>query len=121
VLFRSGDEQLIDPFGGVSDFQNNVLRCVGNAQANILFSPERLVRAARFCQVFQLNLDDDLQACFSDTACLHMLTQVNPDVLLSQLLKWQRDCSPSNIFQFLRNFPDFGFALLQVVGFKWSV
>lgn len=48
------DGSLIDPFGGQSDLNNRILRCVGNPTERFCEDPLRMVRGARFAA--QLNL-----------------------------------------------------------------
>ena len=42
------DDKLIDNYGGISDLENNILRCVGNADERIKEDSLRIMRAFRF-------------------------------------------------------------------------
>ena len=50
---------LEDLFGGASDLENNVLRCVGNAKERFGEDALRIVRALRFCSVYGFEPDGE--------------------------------------------------------------
>lgn len=52
---------LIDPFNGVADCKNHVLRCVGDPQERFTEDPRRITRAIRFIVKCRLQPDEELQ------------------------------------------------------------
>ncbi|MDO4593758.1 MAG: HD domain-containing protein [Tissierellia bacterium] len=53
-------KELIDPFGGLSDINDKVIRAVGDANERIKEDYLRALRAIRFAAVLDFSLDEDL-------------------------------------------------------------
>ena len=56
---------LIDPFGGLEDLNNKVLRCVGDAKERINEDKLRALRAVRFSNKYNFNIDRELNDALS--------------------------------------------------------
>ncbi|WP_219836565.1 CCA tRNA nucleotidyltransferase [Paenibacillus sp. R14(2021)] len=50
------DGTLVDPFGGLQDLRNGILRCVGDPDARLQEDALRLVRAIRFAAAYDLRI-----------------------------------------------------------------
>lgn len=53
---------LVDPFGGKSDIDNKIIRCVGDPLMRFLEDALRIMRALRFASTLQYNIDDGTHA-----------------------------------------------------------
>lgn len=52
-------EGLIDPFGGINDINNKIIRCVGNAKERFEEDALRILRAIRFASQLNFEIDND--------------------------------------------------------------
>jgi len=52
---------LIDLFGGITDLENKMIRCVGNADERISEDYLRMLRAYRFAAALGFEIDDDIK------------------------------------------------------------
>ena len=66
------DEQLklIDYCGGQEDLKNKLLRMVGNPSIRLKEDPLRILRAIRFCLMFNLKLEPELQSAMEESFVL---------------------------------------------------
>lgn len=60
IAVRVSDGEIVDPFGGVKDITNYVIRCVGSAQKRLSEDPLRILRALRFSVTKPMSMDDEL-------------------------------------------------------------
>lgn len=63
AMAMSIDGEIIDPFGGVADLQNGVLRCVGDAHQRFGEDALRMWRACRFASKFGMDFDESSFDC----------------------------------------------------------
>lgn len=77
--------KLIDPFGGLEDLKNNILRAVANPPDRIAEDPLRIMRMFRFGQAAGRVVDDDTLAAASELA--HMLEKVSVERIRVELEK----------------------------------
>ena len=54
----SDKESLVDPYGGVEDIQNKIIRAVGEPKERFLEDPLRMLRAVRFACRFGFEIDE---------------------------------------------------------------
>lgn len=54
-----GPDGLVDPFGGVNDLQDGVIRCVGNPDDRFAEDALRILRAMRFASTYGFHIADD--------------------------------------------------------------
>lgn len=82
------DGELVDPFGGRQDLQNNLLRFVGNPTDRIAEDGLRVMRALRFCVTKGFTLE---QETFSAVVCsefaAEMLMKVSIERIWEELEK----------------------------------
>ncbi len=57
MAYAFNEQRLIDPFEGLNDLQNNLLRCVGDAHTRFIEDPLRLLRMLRFGPAQGLEID----------------------------------------------------------------
>ena len=93
---RLPEVDLVDPFGGLSDLRDKVLRTPGKAEDSFNDDPLRILRAARF--VAQLGLRPTPEVRAAMTKLAHRLEIVSAErisVELTKLLRADRPGSPS--------------------------
>lgn len=59
AIAKATDGSLIDPFGGQSDIQNKIIRCVGDPHERFKEDPLRIVRAMRFFVTKGFNIETE--------------------------------------------------------------
>lgn len=59
---------LVDPFGGQTDLQQRVLRCVGNAEMRFNEDALRILRALRFTACYGFAIEENTAAALENTA-----------------------------------------------------
>lgn len=59
AMARESEDYLIDPFGGLTDLTEKVIRCVGDPLDRFTEDPLRVLRALRFAVVLGFNIDHD--------------------------------------------------------------
>lgn len=65
--------EIIDPFGGMEDINQGILRCVGNARDRFLEDGLRLARAIRFHITKKFELDSDIEICLHEPFFIDLL------------------------------------------------
>ena len=86
------DQQLVDPFGGLTDLAASVLRTPGTPQDSFTDDPLRMMRAARFAAQLGFAVDDGVQAAMTDMA--QRLTIVSVERVRVELEKLLLSPSP---------------------------
>lgn len=76
---------LIDPFGGQTDIQHKLLRCVGDPEKRFHEDALRIMRAIRFCAVLGFDTEPDTKAAIFD--CRELLTSIAAERISSELEK----------------------------------
>ena len=86
-----------DPFEGLKDLGEGIVRAVGDPSRRFLEDGLRTMRAVRFCATRQLVLDPDTQAAIG--GALHVLDKVSRERVLVELEKLLRAEQPSRGLQ----------------------
>ena len=78
---------LVDPFGGMTDLQNGVIRCVGNARTRLQEDALRILRALRFaaCLGFSIEMQT-AQAIYAERLLLQQIAKPRIYTELTKLL-----------------------------------
>jgi len=92
-------EELIDPFGGATDLENQILRAVGNPVDRFNEDGLRLMRAARFCATHNLIVAWETSRAM-DTCCKNIL-RVSKERVRDEILKSLSADRPSTAFSLL--------------------
>jgi len=79
------EQGLQDPFGGVEDVRNGILRAVENPDARLTEDPLRVLRAVRFASAFGLEMDARTQEAVLRHAPL--LAQVSVERVAAEFVK----------------------------------
>jgi tRNA nucleotidyltransferase/poly(A) polymerase len=78
---------LVDPFDGMRDLQNMVLRAVGRAEDRLREDPLRAMRAIRFAVTKRFQLHADIDAALDSTWLPPLLASVSVERRREELLK----------------------------------
>lgn len=102
--------EIIDPFGGVEDLKNGILRAVGDPMERFSEDGLRVLRAARFCAVLQYELDEHTEKAIP--ANLNTFAKVARERVLAEWVKAiEKAEEPSVAFHIMRST-----GMLEVVG-----
>lgn len=77
----------IDPYGGIDDIKNRIIRCVGNSYDRFDEDALRILRAVRFAITKYMAIHEDIWACFMDEKLLMKLEKVSDDRVREELYK----------------------------------
>jgi tRNA nucleotidyltransferase (CCA-adding enzyme) len=98
----AGRGRVMDPFGGVRDIEEGVLRTVGNPRERFGEDALRLVRAARFAGRFDLAVDPATEAAVRELA--PSVADVSAERIRDELLRMLDDERPSRSILLLERF-----------------
>lgn len=90
---------LLDPFNGVADSENKVLRILHNY--SFLEDPSRLIRATRFAARFHWPLEERTQARYDAAREGNYIEYINKDAIGYELEQVAREEDPINILRAL--------------------
>ncbi len=105
---------LLDPFNGVADAENKVLRILHNYA--FLEDPSRLIRATRFAARFHWPLEERTQARYDAAKEGNYIEYINKDAVGYELEQVAREDDPINILRALEKE-----GWLKVLHPHWSV
>ena len=91
-------EQIIDPFGGVDDIKNGIIRATSLAFRD---DPLRVYRAARFAAKYNFKIEDDTLKLMEKMK--DELSSISAERVFEEFRKSLSYSYPSNFFQVLRN------------------
>lgn len=97
--------ELIDPFGGVNDIKENLIRCVGNAKDRFSEDSLRMLRAIRFAITKNFRLDYMIVGMLNDEEMCAKLQNVSPERIREELNK----CFDKSTYQTLAYLHKFEF------------
>jgi tRNA nucleotidyltransferase (CCA-adding enzyme) len=90
--------EIIDPFGGIEDIKNKVLRCT--TEQNFIDDPLRIIRGIRFSCRYGFTIEESTLKLMKENA--HRLKDITPERILLELKKTYEQCEkPSNFFRIL--------------------
>lgn len=75
----------IDPFGGISDLQNRLIRTVGNAEKRFSEDSLRILRCVRFSSQLGFTIDISTRKAAEDLS--HLLSSISKERIASELSK----------------------------------
>jgi putative nucleotidyltransferase with HDIG domain len=76
-----------DPYTGVTDIYNRVIRCTGSAKKRFLEDGLRILRAVRFMAQLGFTLDRRIREAFEDTVIINALDKISPERIRDELDK----------------------------------
>ncbi len=100
IAFDPNTDTLIDPWGGLRDLEQRVLRAVGVAQERFTEDGLRVLRAARFVATLEFALAPETQAAITPT--LESFRKVSRERVRDEWLKTMKAKTPSRAFDVMR-------------------
>ena len=94
------DGQLVDPFGGLTDMRDRVLRAVGDPSERFQEDGLRILRGARFVASLDFELEPRTEAAFR--GALDTFRKVSPERVREEWLKAMKAEVPSRAFEVMR-------------------
>ncbi len=94
------DGQLVDPFGGLADMRDKVLRAVGDPSERFQEDGLRILRGARFVATLDFELDPGTEAAFR--GALDTFRKVSPERVREEWMKAMKAETPSRAFEVMR-------------------
>ena len=94
------DGQLVDPFGGLTDMQDKVLRAVGEPSERFQEDGLRILRGARFVATLDFELEPGTEAAFR--GALDTFRKVSPERVREEWMKTMKAETPSRAFEVMR-------------------
>lgn len=94
------DGQLVDPFGGLTDMQDKVLRAVGEPSERFQEDGLRILRGARFVATLDFELEPGTEAAFR--GALDTFRKVSPERVREEWMKAMKAEAPSRAFEVMR-------------------
>ncbi len=79
------DEGYFDPFDGIEDIKNRVIRCVGNPTTRFEEDALRILRALRFASTLSFKLDTETEAAVFK--CKNLLLKVSQERIFQEIVK----------------------------------
>lgn len=87
AIARDEAGNYIDPFGGMEDIKDKVLKCVGYARNRFSEDYLRLLRAIRFCVTKNFTLDEEIKDCLEDSTMRSKIKKVSVERVREELYK----------------------------------
>lgn len=100
IAYDPVDTQVVDPFGGLGDMRNEVLRAVGKPSERFQEDGLRILRGARFVATLGFELDEATEGAFR--GALDTFRKVSPERVREEWLKTMKAASPSRAFEVMR-------------------
>ncbi len=100
IAYDPVDGQVVDPFDGLTDMRNRVLRAVGNPTARFREDGLRILRGARFVATLEFELEEETEAAFG--SALDTFRKVSPERVREEWLKAMKASTPSRAFEVMR-------------------
>lgn len=88
-------EGFIDPFLGINDIKNSIIRSVGKAKERFLEDPLRMLRAIRFSSTLKFEIDENIINTIKDNC--NLINQVSPERIRNELSKILCSDNPFNM------------------------
>lgn len=87
AMVYNDEEGLIDPFGGLYDIQNKVIRCVGSPADRFNEDALRILRALRFACQLEFCIDASIGWCIGHTNIKENLKNISVERINSEFCK----------------------------------
>ncbi len=111
-----GEENFIDPYGGLDDLKDGLLRVVGDPWETLAEDPLRILRVARFQSRLGFDIDDDLHCASYDRA--ERILDISRERWLQEMTKILRGAYLHKAMEFLFDVRVLGMILPEVAVMK---
>ena len=100
-------EGIVDPFSGVKDIENKVIRCVGDAGKRFDEDALRILRAIRFASVLGFSIDEKTAEMIHEKK--HLLKNISVERVRVEI---EKTLMGENVFELLTEFEDVFFTVI---------
>lgn len=90
AIAKDAEGNLIDPFNGVGDIEDRIIRAVGDPVQRLMEDALRAVRALRFAVTKRFNIDSDLHDALGSTDVAIALERISDERIQVELSKMFR-------------------------------
>jgi tRNA nucleotidyltransferase (CCA-adding enzyme) len=87
AIAKTIDGQYIDPYNGIQDLQNKVLKCVGNVKDKFKEDGLRALRAIRFTLTLNFEMDQHIQDAIRSDWLVPILEKISAERKKEELMK----------------------------------
>lgn len=103
IGFDVKNKELLDPFNGINDLKNKILKAVN--ENTFIEDPLRVLRAAQFCARFNLEIDENLLSTCRNMVSENLLDELPKERIFEEIKKiFLKSNKPSIGFEFLKKF-----------------
>lgn len=85
AIYQDINGNIYDPYNGLIDVRNQVIRCIGNIDNKLREDPLRILRCIRFSTVLDFSIEDNLLEYISKNASL--ISSISKERILDELNK----------------------------------
>jgi poly(A) polymerase/tRNA nucleotidyltransferase (CCA-adding enzyme) len=85
MAYRTSTGEWLDPFGGIKDLKDSLLRAVGDAQTRLTEDPLRTMRAVRLATELELKIEPKTAEAVKKTA--HLLAKISKERIRDEFIK----------------------------------
>lgn len=103
VAVRVADNEIIDPYNGIADINQRIIRCVGRAEDRFSEDSLRMLRAVRFHITKNFDLDSEILLALENQRLLDKLINVSSERIREELNR----CFKYNTLKTLMMFDQF--------------
>lgn len=100
IAYDPVDGHVVDPFGGLQDMRNKLLRAVGDPKERFQEDGLRILRGARFVATLDFELETGTEAAFR--GALDTFRKVSPERVREEWFKTMKATAPSRAFEVMR-------------------
>ena len=100
IAYDPVDGRVADPFGGLVDMRNQVLRAVGKPIERFQEDGLRILRGARFVATLDFELEEATESAFR--GALDTFRKVSPERVRDEWMKAMKASTPSRAFEVMR-------------------
>jgi tRNA nucleotidyltransferase (CCA-adding enzyme) len=100
IAYDPVDGRVVDPFNGLTDMRNKVLRAVGEPSERFQEDGLRILRGARFVATLDFDLEEATEEAFR--GALDTFRKVSPERVREEWLKAMKASTPSRAFEVMR-------------------
>lgn len=93
IAYDPISDKIVDPFGGVNDIENRVIKAVGDPNKRFLEDGLRTLRVARFASRFGFSVDESTKDAISNN--LSTLSKVSKERVRGELFKTLKTSDPA--------------------------
>lgn len=117
IAFDPVTRSYIDPFSGLDDINNKILRAVGDPFLRFSENPERVIRVIRFHLTLDFSIDYKIQEAFRNKKIIELVSKEVDDCKVKSLNKILKTKSHyTKLFTLLHNFPELTDAIFSNIG-----